>query len=95
MTGKELLNKIESSNASEYFKKLYGNDKTDSAQHRYKTLIKGMVQNFPESNHDLRIFSAPGRTELGGNHTDHNFGKVLAASIQLDAAALVSPPQHE
>jgi galactokinase len=45
------------------------------------------VRDFKESSGEVRLFSAPGRTELGGNHTDHNQGKVLAASIQLDAAA--------
>ena len=40
---------------------------------------------------NLRIFSAPGRTELGGNHTDHNRGRVLAAAIQMDAVAAVVP----
>jgi galactokinase len=39
----------------------------------------------------LRRFSAPGRTELGGNHTDHNRGKVLAAAVQLEAAAVAEP----
>ena len=37
------------------------------------------------------IFSAPGRSEIGGNHTDHQHGHVLAASIQLDAIAVVRP----
>jgi galactokinase len=46
---------------------------------------------FPEVQGDLRFFSAPGRTELGGNHTDHNRGNVLAASIQLDSAAIAAP----
>ena len=36
-----------------------------------------------------RFFSAPGRTELGGNHTDHQGGHVLAAAITLDIAAAV------
>ncbi|MDR0551559.1 MAG: galactokinase [Spirochaetaceae bacterium] len=40
---------------------------------------------------DVRLFTAAGRTELGGNHTDHNGGKVLAASVQLDAAAFAFP----
>jgi galactokinase len=40
---------------------------------------------------EFRLFTAPGRTELGGNHTDHNRGKVLAASIQLDAVAVAAP----
>jgi galactokinase len=49
------------------------------------------VRDFPETAGDIRLFTAPGRTELGGNHTDHNQGKVLAASIQLDQAAAVAP----
>lgn len=39
---------------------------------------------------EVEVFSAPGRTEVGGNHTDHNHGRVLAASINLDAIAVVS-----
>ena len=35
------------------------------------------------------IFSAPGRSEIGGNHTDHQHGQVLAAAINLDAIAIV------
>ncbi len=35
------------------------------------------------------FFSAPGRTELGGNHTDHQHGRVLAAAVDLDARAAV------
>lgn len=38
-----------------------------------------------------RRFTAPGRTELGGNHTDHNHGKVLAAAVQLEASAVAEP----
>lgn len=37
------------------------------------------------------LFSAPGRTELGGNHTDHNHGKVICAAVQNDTLAAVSP----
>lgn len=37
------------------------------------------------------IFSAPGRTELGGNHTDHQLGRVLAAAVNLDTKAAVAP----
>jgi galactokinase len=50
---------------------------------------------FPETRGELRVFTAAGRTELGGNHTDHNRGKVLAASIQMDAAAIVAPRQDK
>lgn len=39
---------------------------------------------------EVAIYSSPGRTEIGGNHTDHQRGKVLAASINLDAIAVVA-----
>ena len=39
---------------------------------------------------EVEVFSAPGRTEVGGNHTDHNHGKVLAAGVDLDAIAVAS-----
>ena len=37
---------------------------------------------------EITVFSAPGRSEVGGNHTDHQHGEVLAASINLDAIAI-------
>ena len=40
---------------------------------------------------EVSIFSAPGRSEIGGNHTDHQHGEVLAASINLDAIAITAP----
>ncbi len=57
---------------------------------RYSQLIKRheeLIGN-PEG---LRMISAPGRTEIGGNHTDHNRGKVLAAAVNLDTVAAVTP----
>ena len=42
-----------------------------------------------KSGHDVSLFSAPGRTEVGGNHTDHQHGCVLAASVNLDVIAIV------
>ncbi len=43
---------------------------------------------------DMRIFSAPGRTEVGGNHTDHQHGRVLAGSVDLDVLAIVAPNEE-
>ena len=40
---------------------------------------------------EVSIYSAPGRSEIGGNHTDHQNGEVLAASINLDAISIVKP----
>ena len=39
---------------------------------------------------EIRIYSAPGRTEIGGNHTDHQGGRVLAAGVDLDVIGVVS-----
>ncbi|MCQ2481513.1 MAG: galactokinase family protein, partial [Clostridia bacterium] len=39
---------------------------------------------------EVSVFSAPGRTEIGGNHTDHNHGKVLAGGVDLDAIAVAA-----
>lgn len=38
---------------------------------------------------DIKIFSAPGRSEISGNHTDHQHGKVLACAINMDAIGIV------
>lgn len=69
---------------------VYGNDEAYFQQERYLKLVESFETDFSE-NADLRFFSAPGRTEVGGNHTDHNNGKVLAAAINLDAVGVVSP----
>jgi galactokinase len=100
MTGKELLNQIDTPQAEILFTSLYGEGEVDSARRRYCHLIEGLLQDFspqefPEISGQLRLFSVPGRSELGGNHTDHNRGKVLAASIQLDAIAIVAPRQDK
>ncbi|MDR1970969.1 MAG: galactokinase [Treponema sp.] len=53
---------------------------------RYLNLAEQFNQRFG-AGQEVRIFSSPGRSEIGGNHTDHNHGKVLGASIQLDCVA--------
>ena len=72
------------------FPLLYGNDKKVIKKQitRYNKLIDQFTTEFGSSN--LHFFSTPGRTELGGNHTDHNNGLVLASSINLDSIAVVS-----
>jgi galactokinase len=96
MTGRELLDSINSPKAAKWFSSLYGAESVEAARLRYGHLIEGFMhgfsgEEFPETAGELRVFSVPGRTELGGNHTDHNRGKVLAASIQLDAVAIAAP----
>lgn len=73
----------------ERLSEVYGNAEATFQQVRYSKLAERFKNDFSE-NADIRFFSAPGRTEVGGNHTDHNNGKVLAAAINLDAVAAVS-----
>lgn len=74
----------------ERLKKVYVTDEAVCEQHsRYIKLINNFSDLFSE-NREVRLFSAPGRTEVGGNHTDHNHGRVLAAGINLDAIAAAS-----
>ena len=56
---------------------------------RYINALNRFTQLYGEG--DVFIFSAPGRSEIGGNHTDHQNGKVLAASVNLDIIAVVRP----
>lgn len=55
---------------------------------RYLRLLSAFEETYGKK--DVCVFSAPGRTEIGGNHTDHQHGKVLAASIHLDTIAVVA-----
>ena len=66
---------------------VYG-DEASVQQERYVALADSYNSAFGVDG-DVRFFSAPGRTEVGGNHTDHNNGKVLAAAVNLDAVAAV------
>ncbi len=68
---------------------VYG-DEAEFQVKRFFNLAEAFEADF-SADEDIRFFSAPGRTEVGGNHTDHNNGKVLAAAINLDAVAAVSP----
>ncbi len=56
---------------------------------RYLRVIDGYAKIYGEAE-ELALFSAPGRTEIGGNHTDHQHGCVLAGSVNLDVIAAVS-----
>ena len=65
---------------------LYGAAQIESARARYAELTDLFADKFTDAE-GVRFFSAPGRTEVCGNHTDHNHGKVMAAAIDLDAVA--------
>ncbi len=56
---------------------------------RYQRAIRRFAEIFPGRD-DVQLFSAPGRTEIGGNHTDHQHGCALAAAVNLDVIAVVA-----
>jgi galactokinase len=72
------------------YKDIYCTDESAAVQKdRYEKAVSEFTKAF-EGKEPEAIFSAPGRTEVGGNHTDHQHGEVLAASINKDAIAIVS-----
>ena len=68
-------------------------EKLDYQRKRYIETIKKYEETFGEG--EVEIYSAPGRSEVGGNHTDHQHGVVLATSINLDALAVVGASKDE
>ncbi len=66
---------------------LYGGDAVEKQKARYAAAAEKFRGLYGDGS--IRVFSAPGRTEIGGNHTDHNCGCVLAAAVDLDAVAFV------
>lgn len=74
---------------------LYDPDRATLARQvqRWQDLVDEHRRRFGEL--DVRLFSTPGRTEIGGNHTDHNHGKVLAAAIDLDSIAAAAASSEE
>ena len=69
--------------------RIYKKEDIDCQKERYAGVVSRFEALFG-ADRDIEIYSAPGRTEVGGNHTDHNHGKVLAAGVNLDAVAVVS-----
>lgn len=79
----ETVEMLESESAKVLLTRLYGEAAAEDNRKRYKALLEGYVRAFG-AGEDVMLFSSPGRTEISGNHTDHNHGKVLAGSINLD-----------
>lgn len=90
MKPQEYIAAIQAGVMDEKLKAVYVTDYAVEAQKpRYVRLLNEFIKLFGEDR-DVIITSAPGRTEVCGNHTDHNNGKVLAASVNLDAVAVAA-----
>jgi galactokinase len=83
------MDKIINSN-NDTFRELYGTNQSilDKQTARYNSLLDKFNKTFGRK--DIMLFSSPGRTEIGGNHTDHNYGRVLAGAVNMDNIAVAA-----
>ena len=86
----QLKNYIENGGLNDRFANLYGEDQISFQTARYLKAIDGYTCRYGDTDKDMQIFSVSGRSEISGNHTDHNNGKVIAAAINLDVIAMVT-----
>ncbi|MBQ7867214.1 MAG: galactokinase [Clostridia bacterium] len=88
----QMISQLKTPEVMKQFNYLYGqrDGMLVSQSIRYSQLIK-RHEELVGNSEGLCMISAPGRTEIGGNHTDHNRGKVLAAAVNLDTVAAVTP----
>ena len=88
MLASELKNAIAAGKQDEALTKLYGN-LAEAQKPRYEKAIDKFIELYGDK--DVAIISVPGRSEVIGNHTDHQRGEVMATSINLDIIAVVAP----
>lgn len=93
---KELLTTLAAGAHDEALGRLYATDggkaALDSSRQRAISVVEGLMKAYPRRDSDTAaLFSGPGRTELGGNHTDHQHGNVLCGSVDMDMLACASP----
>ena len=86
-----LLEYLRSGAVREQLEPVYGGEAA-AAETRLLELTEEFAQIFPcGPDSETLLFSTPGRAELGGSHTDHQLGRGLAASVNLDTIACVTP----
>ena len=83
----EIINRLDNNELDEKLVYLYGADKKDENIKRYRAVLVHALERFNDV--EAMIISAPGRSEIGGNHTDHQLGRVLCASVNMDIIAVV------
>ncbi len=86
----ELIENINGGALDQKLATLYGKENVESAKQRYTDAVAKFTEAYGDDR-ELSLFSVAGRSELSGNHTDHNRGCVVAASISLDVIAVASP----
>ncbi len=91
INSKEMKALLAEKKLDEAFSAVYQKNTYATQYERYTKVLADFTELFDENEErDVMLLSAPGRSEICGNHTDHNFGLVLAAGISLDAIAVAS-----
>lgn len=89
MNYNELKHNFDIGGFDELLGELYGEEFLTKQKNRYLAAAETFMQLYPNRK-DFFMFSAPGRTEIGGNHTDHQHGCVLAAAVDIDVISIVA-----
>lgn len=90
----ELINELKNNKYNELLNDLYVDESLlEYQRNRYVAAVEKYISLYGDN--EVEIYSAPGRSEVGGNHTDHQHGCVLAAAINLDAIAVVGKTEKE
>ncbi len=84
----EFLTELDKGKYNNTLSVLYGCDEVNAQKARYAGAVRKFTEIYPQ-NDEIGIFSAPGRSEIGGNHTDHQHGCVLAAAVDVDVIAVI------
>ena len=92
MNIEKILSGLENGSCDEKLLALYGEERLGAQRIRWTKAAKEFLALYGNAE-GAGIFSVPGRTEVSGNHTDHNRGRVLAASIDLDIIAVAAPAE--
>ena len=71
------------------FANIYKPQDIESQKSRYISAVEKFTALYPNRN-DIHVYSAPGRTEIGGNHTDHQHGCVIAGAVDLDVIGVAA-----
>ncbi len=89
MKASELIEELKNGNFDKELRRVYP-DGVERERERIAALAERFIEEIGDKE-GVGVFSAPGRTEIGGNHTDHQLGNVVAASVSLDTIAVAAP----
>ena len=92
MNTMQLTERIHQGEMDNLFETLYGKSGIASARVRYTDAIAAFTHLYG-NREGAMLFSVAGRSEISGNHTDHNHGKVIAASVDCDIIAVAAPAE--